>query len=203
MRSTVLLLVMLLVPASAAAQEVSHSFADLNRKGTLTEGEQIFIMVDLSGNGDYEELKTELLGLSDSTISIKVDSLPHERMQNVSRSGNSWQVEVPEDRVQWIEQKDGPSGALGALIGAVAGGTVGVFVGMEEDLEQDSGGAYAMLGGLVGGAAGGLAVGFLFRSMNSEEMLYSSMGSTEGSLEVSLSPLLTKNKKGALLTLTW
>lgn len=203
MRCLALLMAMLAVPAGAMGQQVSHSLADLNRKGALGEGEQILITVDLSGNGEYEELKTEILGLTDSTISIKVDSLPHERMQNVTRSGSSWQVEVPEAQVQRIEQKHGPSAALGALLGAAAGGTAGVLIGIESDKKNDSGASASMIGGLVGGVAGGLAVGFLFRSMGSEEVLYTSMGPIQGSFDVSLSPIISKNKKGALLTLTW
>ena len=91
------------------AQEVAQSLADLNRQAVLAEGEQILITVDLAGDGEYEELKTELLGLTDSAISIKVDALPHGRMQGVTRSGGGWRVEIPAAQVQRIEQKHGPS----------------------------------------------------------------------------------------------
>jgi hypothetical protein len=203
MRGMAFLMAVLLVPTSAMAQEVSHSFADLVRRGTLTEGEQIRITVDLSGSGEYEELKTEVLGLTDSTISIRVDSLPQGRLQNVTRSGGGWRVEVPEDQVQRIEQKGGPSGALGAVIGAAGGATAGVLIGIEEDKNQDSGAYHAAIGGLIGGVAGGLALGFLFRSMGSEEVHYTKSGTSQGAFDVSLSPIVSKDKKGALFTLVW
>ena len=203
MRRAILVLAMLTIPAGAMAQEVSHSFADLIRKGTLKEGDRILITSDLTGNGEYEELKTELLGLTDSGISIKVDSLPAGRMENVVPTGGGFQVEIPQDRVQRIEQKHGPSGTLGVVLGAAAGGTAGVLIGIEATKNDDSGPLGALVGGLVGGVGGGLALGLVFRSMSSEEVHYTSVGPRQGSFDVSLAPIISRRKKGALLTVTW
>ena len=202
MRGTALLLVMLLVPAGAFAQEATHSFAALNRQAVIAPGEEIRITCDLGGNGEYEEIVVEVVGLTDSAITIEVDSLPRGQWERgqFTQTGSGWQLEVPESRVrQIVREYHSSTGLVGATLCAAGGATLGFLGGFASDSDSAAPG----LGLVLGGAAGGIVGYFLFRSPGSDEVVYVSTQSTQGSFTFSLSPIVSKDRKGALFTVTW
>jgi len=202
MRGTVLLLVMLLVPAAAFAQEATHFFAALNRQAVISPGEEIRITCDLSGNGEYEEIVVKFVGLTDTAITIEVDSLARGQWERgqFTQTSSGWRVEVPEGRVrQIVRDHVSYSGIVGATLCAAGGGSLGLVAGLASRDTEEA----AYLGLVLGGAAGGVVGYFLFRSPGNDEVLYASSQSTQTPFIFALSPVVSKDRKGALFAVTW
>jgi hypothetical protein len=203
MRGIALLLVlMLLVPAGAIAQEVTHSFAELNRQALIAAGEEIRITCDLGGDGEYQEVKVEFVGLSEAAITIEVDSLPRGQWERgqFTQTSSGWQVEVPESRVrQIVREYVSNAGTVGAVLCAAGGGSFGLLAGLASHDTEEA----AFLGLVLGGAAGGVLGYFLFRSPGNDEVLYDSTQSTQAPFTFTLSPVISKDRKGALFTVAW
>ena len=121
---TALFLTGLLLPASLAGQSVAHSFAELNRRGALESGEKILITYAFEREGSYIETEARFESLTDTRITVKVDSLPvGDTSLSVRPEGRKHLVEIPQHRVSRIElPKRGVSRWVGGAIGAGAGG---------------------------------------------------------------------------------
>ena len=68
MRKATVFLAMALLPVSAGAQTVAHSFAELNRQEVLKEGDKILIAYADESAG--RETEGELVNLADSAITV-------------------------------------------------------------------------------------------------------------------------------------
>ncbi len=206
MRGTALFLVMLLVPAGAIAQEATRSFAALNREGVLAAGEEILITCDLGGTGDYREMEVEVVGLTDSSITVEVRSLPSGRWDDgqLTRTGSGgYHVEIPENQVSQIAM---PSHGMRRLtagligFGAGLGASIAVTLACWEDCPISEEGTAALW---ILPAAGGAAAGALLASPTPEQTVYMSSGLAQSSFTYSLSPIVSNKRKGALFTITW
>ena len=202
MRCIAMLLVVLLVPAGAIAQELSHSFGALNRQGVLVAGESIWITCDLSGEGEYEEIKAKFGGLTNSAITVEVENLPRGTWPGAISTDDGYRMEIPESRVSRIQLRPGVK-RWGLIIGTAAG--VGVGIGVAAALgAEDCGECYGVSMLLLGGAgAGAGAITDSARKRAAREVVYLDSGSAESTFSYSLSPIVSNKRKGALFTVTW
>ena len=107
MRRAIVFLGVVLLPVTAAAQSVAHSFAELNRQQVLKEGDAIFITYIPSGEAEYLEGQAKVVGLTESAITMTLEGS---------------EIEIPEGRVKRIERRRKDSILNGVLFGAGAGG---------------------------------------------------------------------------------
>ena len=91
------------------------------------------------------------------------------------------------------------AGLVGAVLCAAGGGSFGLLAGLASHDTEEAG----FLGLVLGGAAGGVLGYFLFRSPGNDEVLYASSQSTQTPFTFTLSPVVSKDRKGALFTVTW
>ena len=124
MRTAAVLLAMVLVPISATAQEVARSLEQLSRQQVLTEGETLWVVVDLVGAGEYQEMKAKLVRVADTAITVRVDSLPSGTTfanLEIDSSGRGTVIEIPEHRLRRIQHQRRDSLWKGAIIGGGTG----------------------------------------------------------------------------------
>ena len=121
--AALLVAIVLVVPVSAAAQEVASSFEQLNRQGILEEGDTVRITLAWQSGGDYTEIECDVVALTNSAITVKLNSpLPPTDLV-VSSTGRVFRedhVEIPARRVRRIEQSGRDSLLNGVLIGATS-----------------------------------------------------------------------------------
>ena len=200
MRRTALLLVMLLVPASADAQEVATSFAELTRQQVLKEGDTIWVVFDFVGAGEYEEIKAKLVNVADTAITVQVDSLPSGTTNlKINSSNRRPLIEIPENRLRRIEHQRRDSLWKGAIIGTA----VGVGLGTLVSGECESQGACIFYGTIFWA---GIGAGIDALIKPPPEVVYlgsDASGCLSSRMTLSLSPVVSKDRKGALFTVTW
>jgi hypothetical protein len=208
------LLAMALVPASALAQETASSFSQLLQHETLAEGRDITITFRYEPSAGYEEIKTKVVRLDASTLTVLVDRLPEGRTDlSVSRREGRygrWEIEIPEHRVQGIVLAgEGMPRWAGGLIGAGAGYGAAMLVVIscinanETGSGCDLGSPDALALGLIGGGA---ALGALLTGKSAPEVVYLSDTLPEqraSRLQWSLAPVMAKNQKAAVFSIQW
>jgi len=204
MRCTAFLLVMVLVPATAAAQEAANSFAELTRQQVLDEGDKIRLSCDLGGDGEYLELEAELVSLTELFIVVgvgKLASTPTDLpITPPSQMYGKYAIEIPRDRVQSIETRESIR-RWGLLIGAVGGGAWGAVAGQWAEEEGCDNCQWAMV---TYSCALGAGIGYLIdRVRRGWEPVYVTHPESPGSPTYSLSPMISKKRKGVLFTVTW
>jgi len=207
-RGTALLLVMVLVPASAAAQGVATSFAELNRHQALDEGDELRITCDLSGDGEYEEMTAEFVSLTDTAITVIVESPPSRTELTLNQTRLGWQVRIPESQVSRVEVQPSDPIWNGLIIGAAVGAGVGLAAGNvyckdapTEWCAEEEG--HQLPGLLFGGIGAGIGAGIDAMHKLGLGLVYRSPGATQSSFTFSLSPMVSKKRKGVLFTVTW
>jgi hypothetical protein len=208
------LLAMALVPAIAAAQATSGSFADLARSERLHEGKDITITFWYEASAGYEEVEAEVASMNASSITIIVGKLPMGRTdlpvnRREGRYGR-WEIQIPERRVQSIVVAgEGMPRWAGGLIGAGAGYGAGMLVAIACINANETGdgcdlpnpGAVVM--GLVGGGA---ALGAVLTGKSDPEEVYRSNTLPEqlsSHIEWSVVPVIVKDHKAAVFTIKW
>jgi hypothetical protein len=215
MRTTALLFAIVFVPLSAAAQDVAASFEQLDRAQLLKEGATIWIFSDLDGTGEYGQMKAEFVSLTEATISVRIDSLPHSGTDlNTSLAEGKYRIELPEERVRRIDGKLGDPLMNGVVYGAVIGFcALGIPAliqaqscpgeGIVAELCVDDG--LALVIGAVGaGIGGGIGLGVDAARKGARDVVYVDPGSGETTAFVfSMSPIVSKKRKGLLFTLSW
>ncbi len=206
MRAKMLFLVIplaiLLLPAAANAQQVTTSFAALERVEELEEGDKILVTFDFEGNGAYERIEARLVSLSESAIVIKVENLPQGTTRlPIGRDGNRPTIEIPEGRVSEVRlPKRGMSKVTAGFIGAGAGlvGGIGLLFACYDTCDE---GTFAA--GFLGMIGGGAALGAILASPKPEEIIYSGSGVAGSRFTWSVAPVLTRRQKGAMFTISW
>lgn len=205
-------LVTLMTPVDVVAQTTARSFEELAGQELLEEGDTIRIVFDLEGRGEYREMEARNVRLTSSAITVRVDSLPRGATTlriTTPADGEGAQVEIPEARVRRIATgAGGLSRWAGALIGGGVGagawlGVAGLCIRENElgdgcDLSEEEG---VLLG--VGLVAGGATAGALLASPREGAVLFESEEPGGESPSLVVSPVLSTERKGVLLSLTW
>ena len=200
MKQVAVLVATVMLPAGAAAQTVAHSFAELNSLDRVREGDKILITFAYETASRYTETEARLAGLTDSAITVRVDSLPpgHTTL-DVRSEGSRHLIEIPESRVKRIELPErGRSRWAGGLIGVGAGlAGVGFAAAACIKANEQGSGCDTDLGLLaVGLVGGGATIGALLASPKGRETVFRADDQVDGSLALSLSPILWKDRKG-------
>ncbi len=185
LRGTSLLLVMLLVmPASAVAQEAAESFAHLTQQQVLKVGNTLWVTHVAEGEDTPQDIKVRFLDLTSSEMTVFVD-------------GAELMIEERDVR-QIVREQRGPlwNGALwGAAIG---GGTCLLLFWSFPDNRSDLIPFTAVWAGI--GAGIGMGVDALKKE---QRTVYLQPRSTEGRLRLAVSPLVSKDQKGVLFGVQW
>ena len=211
MRATTLLLVMLLVPSGALAQEVAHSFAELEDLQLLTRGDAIWVVCAYGAPGEYMELEAEFMSVTRSTLFVATEPAPTEATDlavSPLEDGRE-QVELPANRVKTIARRKGKPYATRALILGGVGAAVGMGIAVKDCSNQMcEGGVLAdtniVLYGALGAGAG-IALGLALASGTDTagEIVYTAAGRTAARFTYSMAPILARHRKGLLFTVTW
>ena len=202
---------MISLSTTAAAQSVATSFGELNGRQVLEEGDTIWITYVRPGSGaEYREAKVKLVRLSDDAITVRGDVAG----AGADKSGES-QIRILESRVRGIRAQGGSDSLRnGTLIGAGVGAGIGAGFGLwyAAALGNNEGGRtlrlYALLGGLYGGIGGGIGAGIgvvvdAVRRKGRGKSIYSAPGPNEARMSFSISPVLSSDRRGAFVSVTW
>lgn len=188
MRVTALLLLMtlLVVPANAIAQEVTDSFALLNQQQILRAGNSLRVVYSEERGGATvaREINVTFLNLTDSAITVLADRT---------------ELVIEEKDVRRIVREQRGPLWNGALIGAAVGGgaCLLLFWGFPDDRSD----LIPFCGAWAGvGAGTGVGVDALRKEHST---VYLDRGLIEGTLRLEAVPLLSKNRKGLLFSVTW
>lgn len=212
MRRAALVLLVLLMPVSAFAQEVSRSFAALSRQGVVNEGDTVWITFSLHEGGQFSEWQAKVVELTPEAITIHVDSLPALTTDlTIGSDRRGRLIEIPEGRVQRMEWQRHDSLVNGALIGLGVGAGAGIlwFAALageefESVIQTDLGAGYAagltLLGAGIGATVGAAIDG---ARKPPRQSIYLAPELTMPAFTYSLAPIVTKSRKGVLFTLTW
>jgi hypothetical protein len=168
----------LIVPNTVRAQPVPHTFRDLSL--LVKPGDEVTI-IDTAGH----ELRGRITALTEDTITLGKGAAAR-RLQ--------------EHEVVLIQQRRTDSLVNGTLIGAAVGGGLGLL--MEASCGPRSACAEApdgqmLLGGLVWGTAVGLLIDIFIKTPRA---VFQAGASRVG---VGVTPLATRHRIGAHVTLTW
>lgn len=202
MRTAVLFLAMVLLPVGVTAQEIARSLEQLNRQQVLREGENVWIVFDFVGAGEYQEIKAKLVNVADAAITVEVDSLPSGTTNlKIDSSGRKPRIRIPQDRLRRIENQGRDSLWKGAIIGGTVGAGLGVLAC--GDGQCGSRGAGIAYGAIFWGAIG---AGIDAAIKPPRELVY--LGSDESGglwshMTLSLSPIASRKQKGLLFILNW
>lgn len=204
MKGTALLLVMVFVPAGPAAQDAATSLADLNRQDVLSEGDSIRLTFRCEEGSECEGLEAELVTLTESSIVVGVNEMPTTaidlQVTPPSESYGKYAIEIPGDRVLRIEKRRSVR-LWGTLVGAVGGGAWGAVAGRWAEQEGCDNCQLAMV---VTASAAFAGIGYLIdRSRRDWEPVFLAHPESPGSPTFSFSPLVSKDRKGALFTVIW
>ena len=165
---------------------IARSFADLSSR---VEPGMTVAVIDTAGN----EVTGDLAEISASSLSLSIDET---------------RVDLDEaDVVRVSRPAHGLSRVLGGLIGFGAGlGVVAgvaaltIVAGENEGSTLDPNTANAIAWSVM---LGGAALGAVLIHPTEEELLFQSGRATQSALALSVSPMLTKNTQGAVLSVTW
>jgi hypothetical protein len=210
------ILVVVLVPAHAAAQQTATSFAELDEREELTRGKDIVVTFRYEPSAGYKEVKAELVSLNASAIVVMVGKLPRGTTDlNIERREGRYgrhEIEIPEHRVQSIVlPPQGMSRAYGGLIGGAIGVGATALVSVACITANETGGgcalgdssATALSLAMIGGGA---TVGALLTGKSDAEVLYNSAylpAPLSSRFDWSVVPVLVSNQKSAVLTIEW
>jgi len=194
---------MISLSTTAAAQSVATSFGELNGRQVLEEGDTIWITYVRPGSGaEYREAKVKLVRLSDDAITVRGDVAG----AGADKSGES-QIRILESRVRGIRAQGGSDSLMnGTLIGAGVG--AGVGAGFSFWLFRKKGRGHALLNGLYCGIGGGIGAGIgavvdIVRRKGRGKLIYSAPGPNEARMSFSISPVLSSDRRGAFVSVTW
>ncbi len=209
MKTIAVVLVILLTPVKAAAQEEVHrSFDELSRAGRLAGGDVVWILADLAGAGEYRELNGRLAGLTQATIIVLVETAPAGATDlAMGPEARGYSIVLPEGRVRRIDAEFADPLTNGMLIGAAVGfATVAipvlVWAASCESFCFFNGGAALLLG--AGAAGTGVAVGAsVDAAIKTRGVVYSAPGLSSARIDLSISPIITRERRGVLFTLGW
>ncbi len=201
MRKAIVFLVMMSVPAIAAAQTAAHSFAELNRQEALKEGDTVLITCVLEDGAQYTETEAKVESVTDTAITVRVDSPPSGRTDLEAKSTeDGTQIVIPEDRVRRIAREHKDTIWNGAAIGAGVGVAPMVALCLVE--ECTPGPAFvaaAMFAGIGFGVGAGVDA---MIGGSRSDLVYLAPGSSSRSF-TALSPILSRDRKGILLSMSW
>ena len=210
MRVIALILAVLLVPAAAAAQEVARSFLELDDLQLLKQGDTIRVVCAYQEVGEYMEVEGKLISFTSSALYLAIDppTAVSTDLEIAPLDDGGQQVEVPAARVASIVRGPRISYKKGIGIGVLTGAAAGVALGwamcQTSDCDDDER-AGPMALGVALGAGAGAALGALVASASdpSEELVYSAAGTTESRFSYSVSPIMSRKRKGVLFSVTW
>jgi len=210
MRGLALFLVIIFLPAAAAAQDVARSFAELDDLQLLKKGDTVRVVCAYEDVGKYMELEGEFISLTSSALYLALDDPPAVAtdLEMAPSDGGGQQVEVPVERVTSITRGPRSSYKRGIGVGVVVGAASGVALGyamcISSDCDDDER-AGPMALGVALGVGAGVALGALVASAShpSEELVYTASGQTESRFSYSVSPMISRQRKGVLFSVTW
>ena len=211
---------MMSLPPTASAQSVATSFSELNRRQALEEGDTIWITYVRPGSGaEYREAKVKLVRLSDDAITVRGDAAD----AGADKSGES-EIRIPESRVRGIRAQGGSDSLMnGTLIGAGVGAGFGFWYaqrlcanegpvefmidGSSVEIANEAG-QNCGNGGQVGGIFGAIGAGIgaavdAARKKGRGTLIYSAPGPNEAPMSFSISPVLSPDRRGAFVSITW
>ena len=205
MRTAAFLVAMaLVVPGSAAAQEIATYLEELSRLDILSAGDRIRITYSFERVGDYIDAEGEVVSLTDSAITVRFESLPSGVTDlRISAAGNGREVEIPENRIRRIDYRPDDSVGNGLAIGAGVG--AGVAVVFSATCEGYICGSDLYITMTLLFAASGAGIGAAIDAVHGpgHRLVYLAPGSSVSPFTFAVSPLLTKKQKGLLLTISW
>lgn len=182
--TTGLLLMLLVVPTNVIAQEVAESFALLNQRQILKEGNTLWVAYTGESGGMIRDARVKFLHLTDSSITVLVD-------QN--------ELMIVEEDVRRIAREQRGPLWNGLLIGAaVVGGTFTLLFWNFPDDRSDLVPIIAMFTGI--GAGIGMGIDALKKE---QRIVYQRPGAAAGGLRIEASPLISKDRKGVLFSVRW
>ena len=90
-----------MLPMNAVAQQITDSFQDLARRALLEAGDELRIICDLRGTGEYTEISAEFVSLTDAALFVRVSAglASGTDLKTVSLDDGKQQLELPEGRV--------------------------------------------------------------------------------------------------------
>ncbi len=209
MRKAIVFLVMMSAPAIAAAQTAAHSFAELNRQQALKEGDTVLITCALEEGGQYTETEAKVESVTDTAITVRVDSPPSARTDlEVKSTEDGTQIVIPEDRVRRIAREHKDTVWNGAGIGAAVGGGLGAAMiaayCSDGFCRNEGAGVYAFVIAFYAGIGFGVGAGVdAMIGGSRSDVVYLAPGSSSNSFTVSLSPILSRDRKGVLFSISW
>jgi hypothetical protein len=199
-----LTLLILMGPSYGITQPISESFEELSRatvkefwrgdQPVMKKGDTIWITYVPGGQTEPREQEARVIRLSESAITMTV-------------AGD--EIELPESRVRRIEWRRKESILNGFVIGAAAGAGVGLLMARSVcegglfGADCETGSVYAAIGGI--GSAIGAGLGALAdRSKQSPPLLiYRAPNPMPASFSVSVLPIVSKERKGVLISVGW
>ena len=210
MARVVAFLLITLVPAIAEAQTAARSFAELNRSRALREGDTILVTCALEQRGQYIEKEARVEAVTDSAITIQLYSPLSESTDLAARSSeHGTRIVIPEPRVRQIVRERKDTIWKGAGIGAAVGGgfmavLTATYCTREGPCTQEDAGWIAAVLGLSSGI--GFGIGALVDATNGgshSDVVYLAPASTGGTLRISIGPMLSRDRRGLCVSLTW
>lgn len=214
MRKSIVFLVMMSAPAIGAAQTAAHSFAELNGQQALEEGDTVLITCVLEEGGQYTEIEAKVESVTDTAITVRVDSPPSGRSDlEVKSTEDGTQIVIPEDRVRRIAREHKDTVWKGAGIGAaIGGGAMTAFLVADcADADCSFGGEeaafffanVAFFAGVGFGVGAGVDAMIDVMRGSRSDVVYLAPGSSSSSFTVSLSPILSRDRKGVRFSISW
>jgi hypothetical protein len=198
------LLLIALAPGVGIAQPITESFEELSRETVkefwrgnqpvVKEGDTIWITYLPTDQTEPLKQEARVVDLTVSKITMLVGEA---------------EIELPESRVRRIEWRRKEKVWNGLVIGGVAGVGVGLVMaaavceGGLFGADCETGNIYGALAG-IGGAIGSGLGALADRSKKSPPLLiYRAPGSSAPSIEMSVTPLVSKKRKGVVFSVTW
>jgi hypothetical protein len=193
-----------MAPGVGLAQPITESFEELSRETikefwrgnqpVVKEGDTIWITYLPADQTEPLKQEGRVIDLTESKITMMVGDA---------------EIELPESRVSRIEWRRKERVWNGLVIGGVAGVGVGLVMaaavceGGLFGADCETGNVYGALAGIGGAIGSGLGV-LADRSKKSPPLLiYRAPDSSGTSIEVSLAPLVSKKRKGLVVSVTW
>ena len=210
---TVLLLLVPL-PSSAEDDGPALTFAELSRSSDIKPGKVLIITLRLHGNGPYEQMRTKLVGIDESTMRVRVgENFAGARTDlNIEYIAGSESnlpfaelghaiLEIPEHRVLRVATVD--SLANGALIGAGIGAAPAALLAAlacSEGSCEAAGPAAA----IASGAAIGASIGILadYGRRREGTVLFHAPAAPRA-VEYTVAPIVSRERKGAMFVIRW
>ena len=156
----------------------------------------------------YTETEAKVESVTDTAITVRVESPPSGATDlEVTSTEDGAQIVIPENRVRRISREHKDTVWKGAAIGAAVGG--GLYVGLAAycrraaDCHATLADDLAYMGIFTGiGFGVGAGVDALIGGSRSD-LVYLAPGSSSSSFTVSLSSILSRDRKGVLFSISW